>query len=316
MSVQATTWVWEYSKSKGNARLVLLAIADAADAHGGNAWPSQETVAHMARVSTRTVRRLVTDLEALGELEVLEHAGGTAHTRDDRRPHLYRLIGMPGQNGRTTLSTRIPAGGQAPRHGRTKSTPRADTAVLRTPSLNTLKNNYPSGGTTVPAVAVPDVPSSPDPDPAEDTMARTKSAKDAPTLFEVEPPPRPEPPFSARTVVAAYVSSYQATHSGQRPTSSTIGQVSSAAKTLIADGTPQDELLAAAVELGKTAFAGLDRQVMIGRRSSRGPSRVDPTGSPTWEGSSEEMRAEADRLAAEDPELAAWLAGVDEQASA
>jgi hypothetical protein len=157
MSVQATTWVWEYSKSKGNARLVLLAIADAADAHGGNAWPSQETVAHMARVSTRTVRRLVTDLEALGELEVLEHAGGTAHTRDDRRPHLYRLIGMPGQNGRTTLSTRIPAGGQAPRHGRTKSTPRADTAVLRTPSLNTLKNNYPSGGTTVPAVAVPDV---------------------------------------------------------------------------------------------------------------------------------------------------------------
>lgn len=316
MSVQATTWVWEHSKSKGNARLVLLAIADAADAHGGNAWPSQDTLAHMARVSTRTVRRLVTDLEALGELEVLEHAGGTAHTRDDRRPHLYRLIGMPGQNGRTTVSPRTPTGGQTVRHGRTKRAPRADTAVLRTSSLNTQKNKYPSGGATVPAAPVADVPSSPDPEPAEDTMARRKNAKDAPTLFEVEAPPRPEPPFSAGTVVGAYVSSYQATHAGQRPTSSTIGQVSRAAKVLIADGTPQDELLAAATELGKTAFAGLDRQVMIGRRSSRGPARVDPTGSPTWEGSAEEMRAEADRLAAEDPDLAAWLAGVDEQASA
>lgn len=34
------TWVWDQSTTAGNERLVLLAIADTADDHGGNAWPS------------------------------------------------------------------------------------------------------------------------------------------------------------------------------------------------------------------------------------------------------------------------------------
>lgn len=315
MSVQATTWVWEHSESTGNSRLVLLAVADAADAHGGNSWPSQDTLASMARVSVRTVRRLVADLVELGELEVIEHAGGTAFTRADRRTHLYRLIKMPGQDGRTTVSPRPVTGGQPATNGRTKRAPRADTGVPITPSLNTPKNNYPSGGgaDAPPVEVVPSTPPSPMP---EAPMPRPKNAKDAPALFDVPAPEKPPAPFSAGTVVGAYITSYQALHDGVRPTKGTIGQVSRAAKSLIEQGTPEEELLAAAVELGRTAFANLDRQVMLGRRSVRGPSRVEPTGSPTWQGSDELMAAEAARLVADDPALAEWLAGDQAQVSA
>lgn len=170
------------------------------------------------------------------------------------------------------------------------------------------------GGADAPPVEV--VPSSPPPPMPEAPMPRPKNAKDAPTLFEVAPPESAPAPFSAGTVVGAYVTSYQATHDGVRPTKGTIGQVSRAAKSLIDQGTPEEELLAAAVELGRTAFANLDRQVMLGRRSVRGPSRVEPTGSPTWQGSDELMAAEAARLVAEDPALAEWMAGDQAQVSA
>jgi len=148
-------------------------------------------------------------------------------------------------------------------------------------------------------------------------MPRPKPAADAPALFDVERPTPPPAPFSAASVVGAYVTSYQAHHDAVRPTRGTLGQVSRAAKALIDAGdATEEELLAAAVELGKTAFANLDRQVMMARRSSRGPSRVEPTGSAAWQGSDEAMTAEADRLVAEDPELAAWLAGADAQVPA
>jgi len=176
----------------------------------------------------------------------------------------------------------------------------------------------PSGGATVPAAPAEDVPSTAHPEQrSEDPMPRPKPAVDAPALFDVERPTPPPAPFSAGSVVGAYVTSYQAHHDSVRPTRGTLGQVSRAAKALIDAGdATEEELLAAAVELGKTAFANLDRQVMMARRSSRGPSRVDPTGSPSWAGADEAMAGEADRLVGEDPELAAWMAGDQAQVSA
>lgn len=68
MSVQATTWVWNYSQAEGNARLVLLAIADGANREGKHSCQSVPTVAEMCKLSERTVQRKITELIGIGEL--------------------------------------------------------------------------------------------------------------------------------------------------------------------------------------------------------------------------------------------------------
>lgn len=75
MSVACQTWVWQHSKTTGNDRLLLLAIADCADDDGDNAWPSVETLADKATCSERTVQRRIQHLEEIGCLTVLRGAG-------------------------------------------------------------------------------------------------------------------------------------------------------------------------------------------------------------------------------------------------
>ena len=68
MSVQATSWVYEYSTATGADRLVLLAIADAANKEGRNSCQSAATLAKMSAASERTVWRCIARLEAAGEI--------------------------------------------------------------------------------------------------------------------------------------------------------------------------------------------------------------------------------------------------------
>jgi hypothetical protein len=75
MSVVCQTWVWQRSKTTGNDRLLLLAIADCADDDGDNAWPSVETLADKATCSERTVQRRIQHLEEIGCLTVIRGAG-------------------------------------------------------------------------------------------------------------------------------------------------------------------------------------------------------------------------------------------------
>lgn len=63
-------WVWEHSRSRGNERLVLLAIADCANDQGESAYPSLVTLTRKAAVSRSTVLRSIEALVALGELRV------------------------------------------------------------------------------------------------------------------------------------------------------------------------------------------------------------------------------------------------------
>jgi hypothetical protein len=88
MSVQAISWVLEHSRSEGNARLVLISIANHADKFGRGAFPSQQTIGSEARCSTRTVRRATEELRDLGELRWLEHGGRGKR----RRSHLYWIV--------------------------------------------------------------------------------------------------------------------------------------------------------------------------------------------------------------------------------
>lgn len=78
MSVQATTWVWEHSKSRGPDRIVLLAIADAANREGGYSCQSIATLVKMSGVSESTVHRSIKALLESGELV---HEGASARYR-------------------------------------------------------------------------------------------------------------------------------------------------------------------------------------------------------------------------------------------
>jgi hypothetical protein len=88
------SWVWEHSRAEGTARLVLLAIADHAGHDGRDAYPSQEKIAAKCKVSVRTVRRALDELESLGELGVERYKGRAAAGASGGRPtHRYSLPG-------------------------------------------------------------------------------------------------------------------------------------------------------------------------------------------------------------------------------
>lgn len=85
------SWVFEHSRSKKNARLVLLAIADCANDEGRQAYPSMPTLMKKTGLCERAVTGLVGDLERLGELEVKRNGG-------PRGCNLYRVVMTPAES--------------------------------------------------------------------------------------------------------------------------------------------------------------------------------------------------------------------------
>ena len=74
MSVKITTQVWEHSRHTGTRKLVLLALADAANQEG-LCWPSMQTIARMACCSVRRAREHVTALTEEDWVERREKPG-------------------------------------------------------------------------------------------------------------------------------------------------------------------------------------------------------------------------------------------------
>lgn len=100
MSVGCMIEVFRNSKSSGNDRLVLLAIADEADDEGRNAFPSVRRLAAKANCHTETVTESLKRLEALGELEV------TRPERQGRgRFNRYKVL-LAGMSGNSDPSDR------------------------------------------------------------------------------------------------------------------------------------------------------------------------------------------------------------------
>ena len=76
MSAEAMSAVLHHSPATGTAKVVLLAIAwHTNDNPELGCYPSQETLAKYANTSTRTVRRALNELEAMGEIEITRHGG-------------------------------------------------------------------------------------------------------------------------------------------------------------------------------------------------------------------------------------------------
>ena len=67
MSIRVTKRVWEHSRQRGNALLVMLALADFAG-DDGRAWPSTSTLAKMTRQSKRHVITTLSRLADEGEI--------------------------------------------------------------------------------------------------------------------------------------------------------------------------------------------------------------------------------------------------------
>ena len=90
MAISVSAWVWEHSKSRHAAKLVLLYIAWAMREKGdgpfpGWAWPSNAEIAEKTGLSARSVQVAMTEAVKLGELDVRYNAG-------PKGCNLYRII--------------------------------------------------------------------------------------------------------------------------------------------------------------------------------------------------------------------------------
>lgn len=83
-------WVWDHSRSRHGARLVLLAIADRARENGA-AWPSVKDLKRMTGLGERAVQGAIIDCEKLGELEVGYQLG-------PKGCNLYRVLMTPAES--------------------------------------------------------------------------------------------------------------------------------------------------------------------------------------------------------------------------
>src|SRR5271165_2099043 len=86
MKFNFTFWVWEKSVSRGNERLVMLAIAAFADVRG--IFDPSEELAGKCRMSLKCLRRNVNRLIRIGEIRRLKGAMKTERGSKDR----YQLI--------------------------------------------------------------------------------------------------------------------------------------------------------------------------------------------------------------------------------
>lgn len=97
MSLRAMVWVMEDAPVDPNHMSLLIALADRASDDGTAAWPSQAWLADRTRLSVRTVKRRLSDLEAAGLIRRGDQQL-IAHLRPDRRPVVWD-IDMTKQRG-------------------------------------------------------------------------------------------------------------------------------------------------------------------------------------------------------------------------
>jgi hypothetical protein len=90
---KAVAEVMERSASKGTARLILIGIAAHINRKTGTAYPGRKRLAELANCHPDTVRKCLSELEALGELEV-DVQGGPGRSLIDK-PNLYRILPFP-----------------------------------------------------------------------------------------------------------------------------------------------------------------------------------------------------------------------------
>jgi hypothetical protein len=142
--------IWENSPHSGSTLLVLLALADHANDEGV-CWPSIPRIAKRARISERQTVRALADLQASGELQVLERGGGKG------KSNVYRVTPVSGferlDTAKDTVTSTSGNGGQTVTSGTRKGDsqgpkgdigrPKGDIAMSLEPSVKNLHLNTP-----------------------------------------------------------------------------------------------------------------------------------------------------------------------------
>lgn len=134
MSFEAIAAVLNHSKASPGAKLVLTIVANYDGDEG--AWCSQETIAKLANVSVRQVRRYLKELESLEELQTWVHDGqGYNGLRKTNR--YYITLDCPDDcdrsyNHKPQADTYVHVSGHIRPIRRTHMSEQADTSVLLT----------------------------------------------------------------------------------------------------------------------------------------------------------------------------------------
>lgn len=128
MSVIVSAYVWEHSRQKGSALLLLLAIADHAHDDGTGAYPSVANLAKKMRMTQRNTQRLIQQVIEAEELLSEPGAG----------PHGVNIYSIP--MGVTTFHPDTTARGAPDAMGGVTSQTQGDdpgvTQTIREPSKN------------------------------------------------------------------------------------------------------------------------------------------------------------------------------------
>lgn len=99
MSIAASQLVWEHSRAKGVALLVLLKIADFTN-QDGIAYPGLERLADDCRLSVTALLRHLKTLTKLGEI-IIKRRAGKYHQ------NVYHLMVIPADSGRGTSDSKV-----------------------------------------------------------------------------------------------------------------------------------------------------------------------------------------------------------------
>jgi biotin operon repressor len=264
MSGKAVGWVFDNSKTTSTTDLVVfVAIAEHAGHSVFEAWPSQEVIAKMCRLSERAVRNAIDRLAALGELSVIER-------RDSKGRRLrtyYRVVTDPAEQAEVAAkwasehpqppSAGVVEGPPAPRSGGQESVspPASHDATHR--HLTTL----PTGISRQPLIEEPSTENR-----QREPSTSGEAPKSAPLVGEIVPTLNPG---------AVYVEACRL--AGYDPLPSDVGRVGKAAKEARAQGKPDDLVRGACERLAQRNFGA----PMFGRVLAELERGSNGQGSPT-----------------------------------
>lgn len=119
MSIDAQAWVWNESRTKGNARLVMLAVADKAPGPDCSAYMGLTEFLKRVNAARSTTIEAIDKALASGELVILEEARGS-------RPALYQLPKAVGYERPTTARRGPESGPVAASQGSEIQTPSSE----------------------------------------------------------------------------------------------------------------------------------------------------------------------------------------------
>lgn len=147
MSIQAVAWVLEHSEATLADRLVLIAIANHADARGWNAWPAVPQIAREARCGRATVFRALEALEEAGELVVQRRPG---------RSNMYGISALMGSQIETGEGSQIETGGVSSTHQRGPRLRPKPSVTVKEPSR--ARGREPTDTSPIPVSTMPMLP--------------------------------------------------------------------------------------------------------------------------------------------------------------